>query len=282
MTIYLYKKTHNITGLNYLGKTTQDPFKYSGSGTYWRNHLKKHGNDITTVILKECQDPDELKTWGLYYSELWNVVESKEWANIRPENGDGGDTSLTPNYQKKKHLFSHKGENNPNYGKKILWSDEQKLAVTGEHHHAYGSKWSDEERAERESNGYYWSGKKRPEHVNKIIRKNFESQWGVDHNSGKHYYNDGVKNYLQYECPEGCVPGKLSKTPIKTNAGLKYFNDGVKNYYTESCPPGCSEGMIKTITLIVCHHCDKSVDSANYKRWHGEKCKLFSPLVTSS
>ncbi len=115
MTIYLYKKTHNITGLNYLGKTTQDPFKYSGSGKYWRNHLKKHGNDITTVILKECQDPDELKTWGIYYSELWKVVESDEWANIKPENGDGGDTSLTPNYLKSKPRFSHKGEANPNY-----------------------------------------------------------------------------------------------------------------------------------------------------------------------
>lgn len=162
MNIYLYKKTHNITGLNYLGKTVQDPYKYSGSGKYWKNHIKKHGNDVTTVILKECQDPDELKTWGIYYSELWNVVESDDWANIKPENGDGGDTSLTPNYLKKKHLFGRKGEANPNYGKKMPWSEEQKLAVTGENHHAYGSKWSDDERSERESKGYYWSGKKRP------------------------------------------------------------------------------------------------------------------------
>jgi hypothetical protein len=33
MTIYLYKKTHNITGLKYLGKTAQsNPYKYPGSG----------------------------------------------------------------------------------------------------------------------------------------------------------------------------------------------------------------------------------------------------------
>lgn len=262
MNIYLYKKTHNITGLNYLGKTVQDPYKYSGSGKYWKNHIKKHGNDVTTVILKECQDPDELKTWGIYYSELWNVVESDDWANIKPENGDGGDTSLTPNYLKSKPRFSHKGEANPNYK------------------HGNATKEAVESRKEALDGKHGNYGKKRPEHVNKVIRKNFESQWGVDHNSGKHYYNDGVKNYLEYECPEGCSPGMIAREFTKTNSGLRYFNDGVKNYYTESCPPGCSEGMIKTITLVQCEYCDKSVDTANYKRWHGKNCKMFSPLLS--
>ena len=90
MTIYLYKKTHSITGLNYLGKTTQDPFKYKGSGVYWEAHLKVHGSDHFTEVLRECQSNEEVKKWGLYYSELWNVVESDKWANIKPENGDGG------------------------------------------------------------------------------------------------------------------------------------------------------------------------------------------------
>jgi hypothetical protein len=90
MAIYLYKKTHRNTGLNYLGKTTQDPFKYKGSGTIWVRHIKKHGNDVDTVILKECATNEEVKSWGLYYSNLWNVVESKEWANIKPEEGEGG------------------------------------------------------------------------------------------------------------------------------------------------------------------------------------------------
>lgn len=26
----------------------------------------------------------------MYYSELWNVVRSNEWANLKPESGDGG------------------------------------------------------------------------------------------------------------------------------------------------------------------------------------------------
>jgi hypothetical protein len=96
MTIYLYKKTHNITGLKYLGKTKRDPFKYNGSGEYWISHLKKHGYDLTTEILKECQTNDEIKHWGKYYSDLWNIVEERDstgkktWANLKPEEGDGG------------------------------------------------------------------------------------------------------------------------------------------------------------------------------------------------
>lgn len=97
MTIYLYVKTHNVTGLKYLGKTSRtNPHEYQGSGIYWRSHLKKHGKDYSTEILKECKTKEELKFWGLYYSNLWNVVDAKStdgrklWANLKPENGDGG------------------------------------------------------------------------------------------------------------------------------------------------------------------------------------------------
>jgi len=93
MTIYLYKKTHRITGLMYLGKTTaKDPHSYSGSGKYWKAHLNKHGFDYETEILKECVTNDEVKQWGEYYSELWNIVESSDWANLKSESGDGGDS----------------------------------------------------------------------------------------------------------------------------------------------------------------------------------------------
>jgi hypothetical protein len=91
MTIYLYVKTHNKTGLKYLGKTTStNPHKYKGSGTYWTSHIKKHGYDVTTTIIQECSSSDEIMNWGLYYSDLWNVVKSDLWANLKPESGEGG------------------------------------------------------------------------------------------------------------------------------------------------------------------------------------------------
>lgn len=95
MTIYyLYVKTHLITGLKYLGQTKRkDPYKYLGSGTRWIKHLNAHGKLIKTEILKECQSKEELKEWGLHYSKLWNIVKSKEWANLIDEMGLGGSLS---------------------------------------------------------------------------------------------------------------------------------------------------------------------------------------------
>jgi DNA replication initiation complex subunit (GINS family) len=120
MVIYLYIKTHSITGLKYLGKTNRkDPHNYLGSGTYWRSHLDKHGKDYTTEIVKVCQTKEELIHWGLYYSNLWNIVEAKYndgrkvWANLKPENGDGG---------------SLPGEHSYRYGKKH--SDETKKKIS--------------------------------------------------------------------------------------------------------------------------------------------------------
>lgn len=89
--IYLYKKTHQITGLQYLGKTiANDPYVYPGSGVYWTKHLEMHGNNVKTEILRECLTEEELKKWGLYYSKLWNVVKSDQWANLIEEAGPGG------------------------------------------------------------------------------------------------------------------------------------------------------------------------------------------------
>lgn len=85
--IYLYLKEHEITGLKYLGQTKRDPFKYKGSGVYWKQHLKKHGNKVKTTILAECETYEELQILGLQYSEKWDVVKSHLFANLMVENG---------------------------------------------------------------------------------------------------------------------------------------------------------------------------------------------------
>ena len=97
MTIYyLMVKTQIITGLKYLCQTkNKNPHTYLGSGKYWGSHLRKHGKDITTVIIRECSSKEELREWGIYYSILWNIVTdrdangNKTWANLIPESGSG-------------------------------------------------------------------------------------------------------------------------------------------------------------------------------------------------
>lgn len=81
-------KTHRITGLKYLCQTAKkNPYKYKGSGKYWVRHLKVHGDLFDTHVILKCYTKSALKEWGLYYSKLWSIVESKQWANMIPESG---------------------------------------------------------------------------------------------------------------------------------------------------------------------------------------------------
>lgn len=113
MTIYLYIKTHNKTGLKYLGKTkSKDPHKYTGSGKYWKLHLDKHGYDYETSILLVTEDKNELKETGLFFSKIFGVVQSDEWANLKEENGEGGNPI---------------GKNHFRYGKTLTQSHKEKL-----------------------------------------------------------------------------------------------------------------------------------------------------------
>lgn len=120
MKIYLYLKTHRVTGLRYLGKTTQDPYKYKGSGLRWTRHIAKHGNDVSTLILFESDNIQEIKTQGQYYSDLWNVVCDQNFANMRPETGDGGNTSDSENYKTGMAKRDTSGSKNSMFGRSAV------------------------------------------------------------------------------------------------------------------------------------------------------------------
>lgn len=120
MKTYLYLKTHRVTGLKYLGKTTQDPYKYKGSGLRWTRHLAKHGNDVSTLILFESEDKQQIKNQGQYYSNLWNVVNDQSFANMRPETGDGGNTSQSDNYKTGMSKRDTTGSKNPMFGRSAV------------------------------------------------------------------------------------------------------------------------------------------------------------------
>lgn len=95
---YLMIKTHNTTGLKYLCKCTdKDPYKYKGSGTYWKRHLRQHGYDISTEVVYESEDIAEFNKICLEYSNKFDVKMSEEWANLILETGlDGGTTHNNP------------------------------------------------------------------------------------------------------------------------------------------------------------------------------------------
>lgn len=165
MIIYLYVKQHSITGLKYFGKTERsNPFKYPGSGSYWKRHIKKHGKEyVKTIELWSFDDQDLCTEFALKFSEENDIVESDVWANLRYEDGlNGGARNLSTvsrlkiseentgrfkgktyeeiyGIDKAKELRKSRGESNTKTKKGIAMSAEQKQ----KRRHPYGKR-SDE------------------------------------------------------------------------------------------------------------------------------------------
>jgi hypothetical protein len=91
---YLYIKQHSITKKKYYGKTTNlDPYKYNGSGKHWGDHIKVHGKEhIVTLWVSELYYDTSIVEVALKFSADNDIVNSKEWANMKPENGLDGAT----------------------------------------------------------------------------------------------------------------------------------------------------------------------------------------------
>ena len=93
---YLYIKQHLLTGLKYFGKTNRNEefllYKYYGSGKTWNKHLEQYGREhVVTIWYKLFDNESELKQFALEFSSRENIVESKDWANLKKESGiDGG------------------------------------------------------------------------------------------------------------------------------------------------------------------------------------------------
>lgn len=90
---WLYVKQHKVTGLKYFGKTIRDPYKYVGSGKYWKKHIKTHGKNIDTIWCELFTNESAIKEFAEFFSKHYNIVNSvdsngrKIWANEIPENG---------------------------------------------------------------------------------------------------------------------------------------------------------------------------------------------------
>jgi hypothetical protein len=85
---YLYIKQHTRTGLLYFGKTIRkDPETYSGSGTYWKDHIKKHGKHINTLWYELFFNEKDISEFAISFSTEMNIIKSNSWANLILEEG---------------------------------------------------------------------------------------------------------------------------------------------------------------------------------------------------
>jgi hypothetical protein len=84
-----------LAGILYFCKSVNENINgYTGSGVVWKSRIKKYGKEnIKTLWVSDWYyDAHEIQQIALHFSEENQIVESRLWANQKPENGlDGGD-----------------------------------------------------------------------------------------------------------------------------------------------------------------------------------------------
>jgi len=258
--VTLYIAIHNKTGKKYFGKTAKyfsekDLQKYyHGSGVYWKNHLKKYGDDVTMKIYKIC-NINEVEKEALRFSKENDIINSNEWANLKFENGlDGwgcGDANPSKfmtnewkykcgnafrNKKRPDHSKRMKGQNNPMFGKNF----QIKKAV---------------EKAKMNSGKKYEEifGEEKAKKIKNKLKKILKGK--------KH-------NLKEFKCPFCC---KIGKGP---NMKRYHFENCKLNYNNKENVIGIKSNLVQErYKKIKCEYCGKIVSKGNYVRWHGKNCK---------
>lgn len=242
MIIYLYIKQHSITGLKYFGKTKKiNPFKYSGSGKYWKRHYRKYGKEhIKTLEIFGFDNQKLCTEFALKFSEENNIVRArhpngeKVWANMMNENGlDGGDGSYLRGKSYEKI-----------YGSKLAKEIKlkQSIANSGENNNMYGK-----------------CGPLNPFYDKSHSKESKEKMKQKALNRGPMCQN--------------------TKNKISLNSKGKKKTEETKEKMRKPKPEGFSEKISKLKTGIIhptasCNHCNLVASKFNISRWHNDNCKF--------
>lgn len=246
----LYIKQHNKTGLKYFGQTrSKDPVKYRGSGSYWKDHLKIHGKDVSTIWYQTFYDRQELIDYATTFSIKHDIVKAKDengnkiWANLKEENGlDGGGNC--DNLRKTNSKLQ-----------KIL---QRQKVLDGTHHFLDGTVASNTQ-TQRVKDGThsFLGGKIQRESQQKIVA------------AGEHPFQDSEwhRKAVQQQLKNGNHASQTKKTCEHCNTTCS------SNNYSKHHGNNCK--LVNPKPTITCEHCGTSVtNKTNYVRYHGNKCKL--------
>ena len=286
---FLLLKTHNITGLKYLCYTSQkNPFKYPGSGKRWKLHIKKHGRDINTEILGTFIKKENLIKEGIKYSKKWNVVDSDEFANLRDEEGDGGDTSGFIDYKKMKPMprgkwkrpdFAEYNKTRVNPRIKILkctWCGEEGYGKEWKKNHFYNCKDCPLPKYNYNQKFYEVNGEElTPKEIQKkfnLSESTFSSRlwqgWSIKKIISTPLQEANKYNIFGEELTVGEISKKFNITKKVVYTCL-YSNFPIQVYISEN------KNLIEN-GHIFCPHCDKKINTTRGIYLHFDKCKILT------
>lgn len=272
---YLYIKQHSITGLKYFGKTTkQDPIKYLGSGTYWKNHIKKHGKQyVETLWVSDLYYDTSITEHALHFSIENDITDSKEWANLILENGlDGGGGSFN-----------------------IILSQETCLAKYGHINPFQVSSIKEKFQNEMFINTGYNNPSKNPL-VKRLKTETCFSNYGVNYPQQATIIKEKTKGTCLekygvvsvFQVPE--IRQKGNATNLEKYGHINPLGKGTVPYEKRNQTVLEKYGVVSVLQLpwviekvrqtkankppIICPHCGLSCKGGNVTRHHFDKCKL--------
>ena len=218
ITYTIYLITNNIDGRNYVGKhkvkrrEKLDSREYMGSGSELKRDQEKLGlENFSKELLAICYSEEEENILETQYIALYRSIGKAEY-NIA-DGGEGGCSNPEIRAKiSKKCKESYEGER----GEKR----KEFLCELRKTQNPMGTKEAKQKR--KESMDEYWNSEE-GQRQRKINSKRNKS---LAQTKGYHWYNNGVKDTVAKECPEGFVPGR-----INTSNGSEKRSQSRKNWW---------------------------------------------------
>ncbi len=256
----LYIKQCSHCKLKYFGKTkSKDIDSYPGSGTYWNAHLKKHSAESIHLWNSDWYYDKSISRFALKFSSINKIVESNNWANLKPENGlDGGFILTEESHIKRIETRKKNGTLNTNTTESI-----QKAIQT------------------KRSRGVL--NVQTPEVVKKTLetkRRNGtlntntteSTQKGIETKRRKgtlgknNITKESIKKQIETKRKNGTL--KRSKESLEKQRQTVYSRDN--RFHSAEA----KEKMRKPKEVVCCPNCGQQGGISQMKRWHFDNCRV--------
>lgn len=219
---YVYLIINNINNKTYIGQhspgVNEEFNSYYGSGKLIQRALKKYGKEnFSKIILfeKENITIEEISEIEKYYISLARF-EGKAEYNIG-FGGEGWNQTGAGRYAntpiQREKASKHLSEFN-----RVYWKGRKRSKESIEKSHAFWSSQKDEDlekqnrckKASSENNIRTWKIPEIREKRLQNMKKN-NPALSSKFKKGRKWYHNEFQEFFTVNCPEGCIPGRLSK-----------------------------------------------------------------------
>lgn len=205
----IYKIENTVNHKVYIGKSVNvierlKEHTYNEDNKHLRNAFKKYGLDkFSFEVIKQTYD---LNYWEIFLIQIYRATDNRYGYNIAT-GGEGG--YLGEEWRQRIIAASRQYWSSPEAESTKMHLREKALAQLPR------TKEQEEQRLKNLAS--FWNS---PDGLAKK-KKLSQKQIGVHNTKGMHWYNNGIKNILCFECPEGFVLGRLGDFSQSKEANQK-------------------------------------------------------------